>query len=86
MSKAVTWINHFINTECVSSPENVVTICCVSVFCEFFNFNFNFAMLHDWPTVYMYQCASNGDTGGDTVLLGHLVINYVYQFQKNSIA
>ena len=73
MPKAV-WIKSIINTACVSSPENMVTICCVFVVCEFFYFAFNFAMLHNWATAYLFAHRMVTMVGF-TVLSGHLVRN-----------
>ena len=64
MSKAVTWINHLLTQNVSPHLKMWLQSVVFLFFVNFFNFNFNFAMLHDWPTVYMYLCASNGDTGG----------------------
>ena len=62
-----------INTSWIYSPENMVTICNLSVVCEFFDFTFTFAMLFLGNSLDIYS--SNGDTGGAgyKVLSGHLV-------------
>ena len=93
MSKAVTWINPIINTACVCYGFHHLNIrlqSVVSVFCEFFNFTYNFARLHHWATAYMYLqciCAANGDTilAGYTVLSG-LVFCYFHGLLKLDIS
>ena len=68
MSKAVTWINLIINRACVSYgfPHLIkngydLLFCCV--FVNFFNFAFNFDMLHSLATAYRFvpQIVTNTD-------------------------
>ena len=73
MSKAVTWINPFINTAmCLlwisSSDYYMVMICCFAVFCEDLNFPFNLAMLDTWATAYL-SVPQMVTVAGCTVLL-----------------
>ena len=68
-----------------TSDKKIVKICCFAVFCEFFNFTFNFAMLHSWTTACLFvpQIVT---LAGYTVLSGNLVNSgqFYNKWQKSS--